>query len=139
MHDPVNEHEIRQRLRAAGPYPMESYQFIQDGLSYTARMLHEDHSHGMGDPDSHVSGQELCMGLRELAVQRYGLLAPAVMECWSITRTADFGTMVFAMIDAGLLKRQADDCIDDFEDVYDFREAFDPRELAAQIGQAQSG
>lgn len=107
----------------AGPYRDEAFEFVRQGLSHTAGKIH-------GDLDSvtsrHVSGQQLCLGLRELAVERYGRLARTVLTRWGVTTTEDFGRIVFAMIEAGLLRKSDQDCLDDFSGVYEFDEAFDP-------------
>jgi uncharacterized repeat protein (TIGR04138 family) len=137
MNDQAQQDELRSLLRAAGPYPLEAYQFVQEGLSFTSQQVHLDPDM-YGELDRHVTGQQLCMGLREYAIQRYGLLARTVLECWRVQRTEDFGRMVFAMIDAGLLKQQADDSLEDFSSVYDFREAFNPRDIEEAIGTALS-
>ncbi len=137
MSEQANHDQLRSLLRAAGPYPLEAYQFVQEGLSFTSQQARLDPD-VYGELDRHVTGQELCMGLREYAIQRYGLLARTVLECWRVQRTEDFGRMVFAMINAGLLKQQADDSIEDFTSVYDFREAFDPRDIEQAIGAQQS-
>lgn len=72
----------------------------------------------------HVSGEELCHGLRDLAMENWGLLAQSVLHHWGIRSTKDFGKMVFELVDRGLLAKQPDDSIDDFNDVYDFDSAF---------------
>jgi uncharacterized repeat protein (TIGR04138 family) len=87
----------------------------------------------LGGPERvnlHVSGQELCWGLRDLAVKRWGLLAKTVLRQWKVKRTEDFGRIVFALIDEGKLRKQAGDSIDDFRNVYDFDEAFDLADLS---------
>lgn len=73
----------------------------------------------------HVDGQDLCWGLRDLASEQWGLLAPIVLRHWGIRTTQDFGRMVFAMVDHGVLQKQPQDDIRDFENVYDFETAFD--------------
>jgi len=73
----------------------------------------------------HVSGPQLCLGLRELALKKWGFLASDVLRHWNIVTTRDVGEMVFALIDADLLQRRSDDSIEDFDDQYDFDEAFD--------------
>ena len=73
----------------------------------------------------HISGRELCWGLRDYALKRWGFLARAVLESWNIRATLDFGRIVFGFIDADLMQKQADDTIEDFQDVYSFEEAFD--------------
>lgn len=72
----------------------------------------------------HVGGQELCWGLRDLALEKWGVMASAVLGSWGLTRTVDFGRMVFALVDNDLLQKQPDDRIEDFENVFDFRTAF---------------
>ncbi len=73
----------------------------------------------------HVSGQELCFGLRSLAVEKYGLLARTVLRGWGVRSTEDFGKIVYAMVDTGLLRTSDNDSLDDFRGVYEFEEAFD--------------
>lgn len=73
----------------------------------------------------HISGEDLCWGLRELALARWGLLASTVLRCWGIRDTRDFGRMVFALVERGLLQKQAQDRIGDFDNVYDFATALD--------------
>jgi uncharacterized repeat protein (TIGR04138 family) len=73
----------------------------------------------------HVTGEQLCWGLRDLAARKWGLMATTVLRHWGIRRTRDFGEMVFALVKAGRLQKQPHDRIADFEDVYDFRQAFE--------------
>ncbi len=73
----------------------------------------------------HISGSELAESCRDLARQRYGVLARMVLEYWGITTTADFGVVVFTLVDLGLLISQPTDTRDDFTDVFDFADAFD--------------
>ena len=51
-------------------------------------------------------------------------MAKTVLQHWGITQTADFGNIVFNMIEAGLLSKTADDTHHDFDAVYDFETAF---------------
>lgn len=76
-------------------------------------------------PNRHVSGEELCWGLRDLATKQWGLMASVVLRHWSIRSTKDFGRMVFALVDNGLLQKEPEDTIADFNDVYNFDSAFD--------------
>lgn len=106
-----------------GNYPPEAYDFIQLGLAYTVEKIHG--GPGGGKAVEHVSGQQLCEGLREYAQREWGLLAGTVLRRWKITSTLDFGRIVFAMIDAGQMKKNKDDSLEDFRDVYDFATAFE--------------
>jgi len=109
---------------AAGPYSPEAFTFVHDGLGHTVRVCREQ----AGPDEQHVSGSELCFGLRDLAQKRYGLLARTVLERWGIRQTDDFGRIVFAMVDLGLMRKTEEDSFEDFVDVYDFDEAFDTLE-----------
>ncbi len=73
----------------------------------------------------HITGRELVGACRDLALQRYGLLARMVLEHWGITSTADFGDIVFTLVELGLLIRQSHDSRDDFVDVFEFDRAFE--------------
>ena len=72
----------------------------------------------------HVSGEELCWGLRDLALQKWGLLAPMVLGHWGIRSTKDFGRMIFALVNNGLMQKQPHDTESNFEDVYDSSQVF---------------
>ena len=122
----------RQIREQAGPYPPDAYEFVRDGLQHTVELIHgRDAATTVPAPgeNRHVSGQQLCMGLRDYAIQRYGRMAGTVLGHWNITRTGDFGRMVFAMIDGGLMSKSEQDSPDDFADVYEFDEAFSPAEI----------
>ena len=115
-------------LATAGPYPMEALNFVREGLTYTSRRVHGD-SVALPEDDRHIRGQELCVGLRDFAIERYGMLAPVVLEHWNIRRTDDFGKIVFALIDAQIMSKTSDDTPEDFRAVFDFAEAFGRQEL----------
>ena len=126
------EADLKGILDRAGPYPIEAFNFVREGLSYTSQRVHGD-PESMPEFDRHVSGQQLCLGLRDYAIERYGLMAPVVLEHCKIHRTDDFGRIVFAMIDAGLMSRTDDDTMEDFRAVFDFAEAFSKDQLISQI------
>lgn len=115
--------DLKRVLDEAGGYAPACYPFISDGLAYTVRLIHGEGA-AADDESRHVSGQQLCMGLRDYAVQRYGLLAKVVLNRWGVYETADFGRIIFAMVDAGLMNKTDEDTIADFDAVYDFDEAF---------------
>jgi len=73
----------------------------------------------------HISGRELCWGLRDYALARWGMLARTVLESWNIRTTIDFGRIVFGFIDFELMQKQTGDALEDFSDVFDFTEAFE--------------
>jgi uncharacterized repeat protein (TIGR04138 family) len=112
-------------MREKAPFPPQAFQFVREGLAHTVKHIHGDTAPGRGDDESrHVSGQQLCLGLRDYAIKQYGRLAKTVLHNWSIKGTDDFGRIVFAMIDAGLMRKTEEDTMDDFQAVFDFDEAF---------------
>ncbi len=117
------------RSRAA-QFPEEAFEFVREGLRHTVETMHggsgsvEELVQAMPDERRHVSGQQLCLGLRDLAIARYGMLAKTVLNRWGVYKTDDFGTLVYAMIDRGELRASENDTINDFRGVYDFAEAF---------------
>jgi uncharacterized repeat protein (TIGR04138 family) len=84
-----------------------------------------DDAGGIDNLNRHVSGRQLCWGLRDFALERWGLMARTVLNRWRIDSTSDFGRIVFAFIEHNLMQKQPEDTLEDFEDVYDFQEAFD--------------
>ncbi|GAB4549151.1 MAG: hypothetical protein Tsb0013_10170 [Phycisphaerales bacterium] len=113
---------IWERIHALDrPYPPAAYAFVQAGLRHTADRLEREQD---ASESRHVSGQELCLGLREYAIKEYGQLARTVLNSWRIFRTEDFGRIVFDLVQVGLLRKTEEDSIADFQGVYDFQEAF---------------
>ena len=114
---------MQQVVEDLGLYPPEAYAFIQQGLSFTVQKLHGK----VKDPKAnrHVSGPDLCEGLRELALNQWGRLARTVLKRWNITTTLDFGRIVFAMVEAGLMQKTDDDTLEDVRNVFDFRAALE--------------
>lgn len=120
---PIKEKSVQQVVEDVGLYPPEAYAFIQRGLNHTVQKLHGKKK----DPKAnrHVTGQDLCDGLREVALNEWGRLARAVLRRWNVTSTLDFGRIVFALVDAGLMQKTDEDTLEDFRSVYDFRAAFE--------------
>lgn len=110
-------HDVLERIRArAGRYHERAFLFVLAALEYRQASLPERR---------HLSGEELSHACREFALEQYGLLARTVLEHWGIRTTADFGAIVYALIDAGLLVRREEDREEDFHDVYAFSDAFE--------------
>jgi uncharacterized repeat protein (TIGR04138 family) len=102
-----------------GRYNPVAFKFVYDGLGYTVRNVARE--------PRHVTGQVLCEGLRQVAIEKYGRLARLVLNSWGIKTTRDFGEIVYALIGHGWMSAQPTDSIDDFNSVYDFTNAFADR------------
>jgi uncharacterized repeat protein (TIGR04138 family) len=108
-------------VRADGRYHPAAFAFLLAGLEQTAQSRFGPRD---GEQSRHVTGQELSLGLRDAARERWGPLAPLVLRRWGIRRTRDFGEMVYFLIELGLLGKQSSDRLEDFDEVYAFETAF---------------
>lgn len=121
---------IMERLRKRHPaYNETAYLFILAALHYTIERVGEAR---------HISGRELAEGCRDLAIERFGLMARSVLEFWGIRSTRDLGQIVFALVECGVLVKQDGDCVDDFCDVFCFSKAFDENYPWCAPAQAQT-
>jgi uncharacterized repeat protein (TIGR04138 family) len=96
--------------------------YHERGLLFVLAAL--EYAQGRLSARRHLTGQELAWACRDFALEQFGLLAPTVLRHWGIHRTADIGTIVFHLIDVGLLARQPSDRVEDFDQVYTFEEVF---------------
>lgn len=101
-------------------YDPDAYYFVQEALSYTVKALDRP----TDGPGKHVSGQELLEGIRNYALQEFGPMALTVFKTWGITKTDDFGEIVFNLVEMHQMGKTDHDKRDDFKDNYDFHEAF---------------
>lgn len=124
------QHPIFQLLKRDSRYKLEAYQFVRDALTYAHDEL------GMGRApeaaaedeqqlEAHLTGQQLCEAIRVFAIEQFGLMARIVLQNWGVSRTGDFGDIVYNLIDIGLMKKSDTDRREDFDGVYDFTDAFD--------------
>ncbi|HLJ11248.1 MAG TPA: Minf_1886 family protein [Planctomycetaceae bacterium] len=104
-------------------YHPHAKSFLFDALRRSQQNLGRCCDHG--DERAHITGPELLEGIREFALERFGLMARTVFHCWSIYKTDDFGRMVFDLIEQGQMHKTDSDQLADFSDVFDFAEALD--------------
>ena len=121
--DGLDAKSLRDVVDELGLYPHEAFDFVQQGLGYTVMRVHGDNP----DPNicRHVTGAQLCEGLREYSLKQWGLLAGTVLRRWNIKETMDFGRIVFALVDNGFMHKTDEDHLEDFRNVYDFDRAFE--------------
>jgi uncharacterized repeat protein (TIGR04138 family) len=100
-------------------YDRAAYHFLREALDFTLK----ERKKATGK-SGHVSGPVLLDGLRRYALKQFGPMVPTVFEYWGIRETEDFGHMVFALIEAEIFGKSATDKLEDFKDVYSFRDAF---------------
>jgi uncharacterized repeat protein (TIGR04138 family) len=117
----MNELELTdavwQRIRALdGRYHERAYVFVLAALEFRQRRT---------GVRGHIAGGDLACACRDFALEQFGLVARTVLSHWGIESTADIGRVVYVLIDVGLLARQPSDRIEDFDGVFDFRQAFE--------------
>ena len=101
-------------------YPRDAYVFVREALDFTQKLISRQNQ----DRIRHVTGQELLDGIRQFALQQFGPMAAMVFEEWGIVRCLDFGEIVFNMVEIGLLAKTENDSREDFQNGYDFTDAF---------------
>lgn len=121
------EEQFRTIIRKDGRFPEEAFEFLYEGLKFTS---HRVYGARKDDSAKHVTGQQLCEGLRDLALHTWGLLASSVLASWNIKSTRDFGEMVFLLVKHGLMGKRDEDLIEDFDDVFPFSSAFGRYEVS---------
>ena len=100
-------------------YAPEAFLFLHDGLMRTLKHIQEKEK-----KPRQITGAELSAGLRTYALEQFGPLALTVLNRWGLRATRDFGEIVFLLLESGLLGKTEEDKIEDFDDLYDFDDAF---------------
>jgi len=119
-------------------YKVEAYAFVFETLEYAQTVLRLGRVHASeplpseagtaaadAEPPRHVSGQDLCLAARDYAQRQYGRLAVMVLDSMGIRTTGDIGEIVYNLISIEHMRKTAEDRREDFDDVFDFRRAFD--------------
>jgi uncharacterized repeat protein (TIGR04138 family) len=128
MLDPA--HPIAELLRHDRRYHFDAYVFVFEALRYAQEKMglggeaDADPDDPDDQPERHVTGQQLCEAMRRYAHLQYGYLAKQVLNHWGVRSTSDFGEIVFNLIEIGQMRKTPDDRREDFDDVFDFDEAF---------------
>jgi uncharacterized repeat protein (TIGR04138 family) len=115
------EEKIQAVRRRDRRFSRNAYYFVLDALDFTMSQLGRERLTG---EDRHVGGRELLAGIKEYAADQFGPMAALAFERWGVRGPADFGEIVFNLIDAELLSRRPSDSRLDFVDGLDFRETF---------------
>ncbi len=112
---------VKRIRKADARFDIEAYFFVREALGFTMNLL-EKPQHG---PKRHINGRELLDGIRQYALQEFGPMTMKVLNEWGLTRTEDFGMIVFQLVEAGELGKTQEDKPEDFTDCFDFRDAFE--------------
>jgi uncharacterized repeat protein (TIGR04138 family) len=125
--EPMHHPKLEELARRDSRYACEAYEFVFAALTHTQKMLGRSAAQAEAgkEEDHHVSGQQLLMGVRDLALQEFGMMARTVFRMWGVNRTDDFGEIVFNLVEANLMSKTARDDRADFHNVYDLDEALE--------------
>src|ERR1700681_1745977 len=108
---------IMDRIRIREPrFDEQAYLFVLSALEMCQAQM---------SVRRHITGVELARAARDLALERFGLMARVVLEHWGISSTADIGVSAFTLVEMGLLLSQPQDTRDEFVDVFDFQLALE--------------
>ena len=119
---------IMDQIRLREPrFHEHAYLFVLSALEFSQARLTERR---------HITGRELAEACRDLALDRYGVMARLVLDHWGVRSTADIGDVVFTLVDLGLLISQPTDSRLDFADVFGFDQAFERDYPWRRAGQA---
>ena len=117
----VNFNEALEKILANDSrFSRDAYLFIREALDFTQKIIVKENKGAL----RHVTGQELLDGIRQLALQQFGPMAVTVFEEWGVKNCRDFGDIVFNMVETNLLAKTDNDSRDDFQNGYDFTDAF---------------
>lgn len=117
----ISRSEIDRIIRADGRYHPDAFRFLHEALSRAVNEVHGENA----TPGGHVTGQQLCMAIRDLAIERWGMMTRAVLHRWGIRESIDFGNMVYLMIENGVLRKNDEDSVEDFRNVFNLDRDFD--------------
>lgn len=97
-------------------YAREAYVFVQLALDFWRRHHGEEETR-------HITGPQLCVGVRDLALAQYGPFAPEVLGHWGVGRGEDVGEIVYNLIRHGMMSRSEEDRREDFHGVMEYDES----------------
>jgi uncharacterized repeat protein (TIGR04138 family) len=108
---------IMDRIRLREPrFDERAYVFVLAALEYCQQRL---------DERRHITGRELALSCRDLALERFGVMSRLVLEHWGLHTSADIGDVVFTLVELELLMSQPTDNREEFIGVFDFDQAFE--------------
>jgi len=96
-------------------YHVASYIFVMQGLEFCFAKI---------GAKRHVTGRELSRSLAQFAHRQFGPLAFQVLLAWGVSTSADFGFIVYNLIELGVMSKTESDALEDFFNVLDLKDYF---------------
>ena len=131
MSEPLQR--ILELVKKQPQYKVDAYLFVQNALAFAQAEMKmkieqeselDEYESAVPTRESHLTGQQLCEAIRQFATEQFGYMAKVVLNSWGVYSTSDFGEIVYNMIRIKLMKKSKTDRREDFDNVYDFDEAF---------------
>ncbi len=117
---------IIQLLEQDQRYRLDAYRFVREALQYAQEILRMPGKSESSSGRQHLTGQQLCEAIRIFATDQYGYMAKLVLNSWGVFGTSDFGEIVYNLIRIKEMRKSKSDKRSDFDNVYDFDDAFKP-------------
>ena len=117
MSDELFEAKVDEVCAVDTRYDPDAYFFLREGMDFAIKER-------KGGKQQHLSGKELSEGLRDYALAEFGPMALFVLTEWGLRSTADFGNLVYNLIHAEVFTKTSTDKRADFNNVFDFHQAF---------------
>lgn len=119
------ERAVSKILKSDNRYPRAAYEMLPIVLDYTVRKLHESGRKKANHISSgHVTGAQLSEGFRDYILEEFGPFSQEILEDLRIYTTLDIGNLVYNLIAVGCFGKTEEDKLEDFDNVYNFYEAF---------------
>jgi uncharacterized repeat protein (TIGR04138 family) len=115
---------IREIIAKDPRYAPQAYELVRAALDHSQKMVHGEPKKGKSKDNRHVTGRQLIEGFRQHVLENYGPVSHRLLSNWGLKRSIDVGNIVFNLIEAKLFGSSPEDSLSDFEDVIDFKEAF---------------
>lgn len=114
--------EVIDEIMAEDPrYGKNAYYFVRKALDFTVQLHTQKAKRTVG----HISGAQLMEGFRSYTLEQFGPMANTVLDNWGVRDTQDVGNIVFNLVAHDILGKNEKDSIEDFKDLYSFKDAFE--------------
>lgn len=115
-------------------YHPDAYKLAMRAVGYAyGYALSQQSVSGTTTAEAHVVAKEILESFRSLALMEFETDAKRRLNEWGVKSCEDVGEIVFNLIDAKLLGKQSSDCKEDFQNGYNFNEAFNDPKLVGAI------
>ena len=101
-------------------YTADAYELLFESVEFSRKRLAKQRGAKVG----HITISELLYGIRDLALEHYGLMAKTVLNQFGVFSTSDIGEIFFNLVESGDLERTDQDSREEFDNVFDFDDAF---------------